>query len=379
MTENLDGLKNKKILVVDDTPANIDILLQILEPQGLKIFVASSGEVALKLVSQVSLDLILLDVMMPGIDGFETCRRLKLQENAANVPIIFITAKNETKDIVKGFSLGGVDYITKPFRNEEVCARVFTHLKLRDLVQELERKNGKLIELNDLKTKFLGMASHDMRNPLASIHGFSKLLLNDGDSLPEETRREFLQSIQQVTNKLLELLNDLLDVSMIESGQLDLKLNSGSLERLIQERVGVIRIFSEKKNMKIHLDLETIPDAVVDANRIGQVLDNLLSNAVKFSPPGKNIFVSLREEGTNAVVRVRDEGPGISAEDQTKLFHHFQKLNAKPTGGESSSGLGLAIAKRMVEAHNGVLKVESELDRGSTFGFEIPLRPVETN
>lgn len=361
------------LLIVDDTPGNIDVLRKTLEPEGYRVSVAPNGEIALKIVSRSLPDLILLDIMMPGIDGFETCRRLKADPASREVPVIFITARNETEDVVKGFLLGGVDYIIKPFRHEEVCARVRTHLRLRHLMKELETRNRELVDLNDLKNKFLGMASHDLRNPLASIRGFSEILLDDGDDLPQETREEFLKIIYSVSDNMSNMVNDLLDISVIESGKLELQLQPGSLKKLTEERIRIHETIAEKKKIAFHTSFADVPDFPFDPNRISQVLDNLIGNAVKFSPFDKKIFISLEREGEMAKVSVRDEGPGILPEDQKKLFQHFQKLSARPTGGETSSGLGLAIVKKMVEAHHGVVGVHSQAGSGATFSFKIPL------
>ncbi|MDA0691757.1 MAG: hybrid sensor histidine kinase/response regulator [Nitrospinae bacterium] len=365
--------QEQQILIVDDTPANIDVLDQFLEKEGYKISVAPSGESALDLAARIAPDLILLDVMMPGIDGFETCRRLQANIKTREIPIIFITAKNETEDIVKGFSLGGVDYITKPFRREEVCARIHLHLKMQRLMQALEAKNAKLAELNDLKNTFLGMASHDLRNPIAAIQGFSNLLLDHGKILPEETKKEFLQSIHKVSQDMLTLLEDLLNISIIESGKLNLHFQRSSLKQLVEERVRMYQVVADRKNITFHLDIGAVAEFDFDPNRISQVIDNLLTNAIKFSPSGKNIYISLEAKDNRAKFSVRDQGPGITAEDQDKLFKHFQKLKAKPTGNETSHGLGLAIAKRMVEAHKGQITVDSHSESGSTFSFEIPM------
>jgi two-component system, sensor histidine kinase and response regulator len=364
----------QQILIVDDTPANIDVLDQFLEKEGYKISVAPSGEAALDLAARIVPDLILLDVMMPGIDGFETCLRLKADAATREIPIIFITAKNETEDIVKGFSLGGVDYITKPFRQEEVCARIHLHLKMQRLMQALEAKNTKLSELNDLKNKFLGMASHDLRNPIASIQGFSNILLDHGKTLPEETKIEFLQSIHKVSHDMLILLEDLLDISVIESGKLDLRFQRGSLKQLVEERVRMYQVMADRKNITTHLVIGEVLEFDFDPNRISQVIDNLLTNAIKFSPSGKDIYISLEVKDSRAKFSIRDQGPGISPEDQDKLFKHFQKLKAKPTGNETSHGLGLAIAKKMIEAHNGKISVDSHSESGATFSFEIPMK-----
>jgi len=238
--------------------------------------------------------------------------------------------------------------------------------------EEVTRANQKLVELNDLKNKFLGMASHDLRNPLASIRGFSVYLLEKGKQVKEETRDEFLTTIKTVSGNMLELISNLLDISVIESGQLKLKPEMASMQNLIEEKIHLQQILADKKNISLHAELEEVAQFKFDVNRMGQVVDNLLSNAVKYSPPDKNIHVRLSRQEDRIRFDVRDQGPGISHEERDKLFQHFQKLSAKPTGGESSSGLGLAIAQRIVEEHDGKIGVESEPGKGATFYFELP-------
>ena len=358
---------------MDDTPANIDILFQTLEPEGCTLSVATSGEDALNLVSEIQPDLILLDIMMPGIDGYETCRRLKEDESTCNIPVIFLTAKNQTKDIVIGFSAGGVDYITKPFRQEEVCARIRKHIQLQTLKNKLEEQNQTLSELNETKNRLLGMASHDLRNPLTSIQGYSKFLLSKGDQLKEGARKEFLEIIHSASGNMLALVNDLLNLSVIESGKLTLSLKSSSIGELIEERVRLYDYMAQGKNIKLLTSLEDMPECSFDPQRIGQVLDNLLTNAIKFTPPGSKIHISLKRINKRVQVSVRDEGPGIKEEERDKLFLPFGKLSSKPTGGEGGTGLGLAIAKKMIDAHHGEMKVHSETGKGTEFSFEIPL------
>jgi signal transduction histidine kinase len=238
--------------------------------------------------------------------------------------------------------------------------------------EELTRANQKLVELNDLKNKFLGMASHDLRNPLASIRGFSKYLLEKGKQVKEETRDEFLTTIKTVSGNMLELISNLLDISVIESGQLKLEPEITSMQKLVEEKIHLQQILADKKNISLHTEFGDVSEFSFDANRMGQVVDNLLSNAVKYSPPEKDVFVELSCKEDKVRFSVRDQGPGISHEERDKLFQHFQKLSAKPTGGESSSGLGLAIAQRIVEEHGGSIGVESEPGEGANFYFELP-------
>jgi len=374
--------KETKILIVDDTPANLDVLKQTLAREGYRISLAPSGERALKIVPLLKPDLILLDVMMPGIDGYETCRRLKRDRVHADIPVIFITAKNETQDIVEGFNAGGIDYISKPFRHEEVLARVSTQSRIRSLerarqrlTQDLDARNKHLVELNDLKTRFLGMAAHDMRTPLASIGGFSQILIDGASQMAEPEKEDFLTRIRNLSRQMLGMINDLLDVTVIESGQLNLDLIERSLNETLLNRLPLFELLADKKNILIDAQLETLPPMPFDECRIHQVFDNLLGNAVKFSPAGSRIVVSLDAEGEFARVTVRDEGPGLCEADKNRLFDGFQKLNPRPTGGEKSTGLGLLIARKMVEAHGGKLTVESAPGKGSTFGFMLPLIP----
>jgi two-component system sensor histidine kinase/response regulator len=362
----------QKILIVDDTPTNLSILEEILD-EDYFISIAQSGTQALEIIEKFAPDLILLDVNMPGINGFETCHKLKSQEETRNIPVIFITARAAPEDLIQGFQEGGVDYITKPFNHSEVLARVQTHLKIQQLIRQLGLKNDQLIELNELKNKFLGMASHDMRNCLSAIRGYSQILKEDKEKLPEKTKDQFLDFIFQSSENMLKMVNDLLDVSVIESGKLQLELQPESLKSLINHHIMINQFFADKKNIHIQSDLPDVPRCQIDANKLGQAIDNLISNAIKFSESGTTIFISLKERDGKLVFSVKDEGPGISDEDQAKLFQHFQKLSARPTAGESSSGLGLAISKKMIQAHHSSLNVTSQLGSGATFWFEIPI------
>ncbi len=300
-----------KILVVDDTPTNLSILEEILEGD-YSISIAQSGKQALRITEKFQPDLILLDVNMPGMDGFETCQKLKSREATRNIPVIFITARTEPEDVIQGFSEGGVDYITKPFNYSEVVARVQTHIKNQQLIRELESNHEQLKELNQLKNKFLGMASHDMRNSLSAIKGYSQILKEDIDQLPGVTKDRFLNFIFKSSDNMFKMVNDLLDISVIESGNLKLECAPGSLKSLARHHIMINQFFVDKKNIRIHSDLPDVPDCQMDSNKIGQVMDNLISNAIKFSESGKNIFIALQEQEGKLVFSVKDEGPGIS-------------------------------------------------------------------
>jgi two-component system, sensor histidine kinase and response regulator len=365
MDRSID-LTGMKVLIVDDNPVNIDILSKTLRREGYEFSFAKNGEKALKIAEKIIPDIILLDIMMPGMDGYEVCERLKQDITTRDIPVIFISALTETEDIVRGFDLKAVDYITKPFKKEEVLSRVKTHLCLR-LAQQC------LLDSNYQKNKFLGIVAHDLRNPINGIVGFSEMVLDEVDSIPRDEIKECLEMVTGSSRQMLELINQLLDISAIENGQLDLTCIETTLQDLLEQRVHINHFSAEKKGIKIHQDYQQNESVNVDPQRMIQVVDNLLTNAIKFSSLGKNIYVSLSRQDKYLNLSIRDEGPGISSEDQQHLFCDFKKLTAKPTAGEKSTGLGLAIVKKIVDSHNGEIRVESELGVGATFNVLLPL------
>lgn len=239
--------------------------------------------------------------------------------------------------------------------------------------KELENSNDELFELNQLKNKFLGIAAHDLRNPLGAIRGLSEILLEDAKDGQDEEQQKWLAMIYKTSNEMLNLLNELLDISVIESGKLDLKLKPGSLTELLEGRVQIYQKVAARKKIRIHTTSSEILQPLFDENRIDQVVDNLLSNAIKFSPLDTDIYISIEQEENMVKVNIRDQGPGISEEDQPKLFGEFQKLSARPTANESSTGLGLSIVKKIIEAHKGEIWVNSTPGDGATFSFTLPL------
>ncbi len=379
MNKNID-LSGAKVMLVDDTPANIDVMRKTLEPEGYNISMAPNGEVALKVIPRSMPELILLDVMMPGIDGFETCRQLKANEATKGISIIFITAKSEIEDLVKGFSMGAVDYITKPFRQEEVTARVRSHLTISHLMKEnseliykLQCSNEELKTLNDDKNRFLGMAVHDIRNPLNSIKGFSEILMEDEEEPLTEEQEESVEIIHDVSISMLDLINDLLDINSIQRGELKLKPEKGMLKETIEKQVKINKKIADKKHISINSTFADMAEMSFDHSKVAQVIDNLISNAIKYSPSNSSIHIKTSLEDGMAKVSVKDSGEGLSKEDQEKICTPFQKLSARPTNGESSTGLGLSIVKKILDTHNGELSIESELGKGSTFSFTIPV------
>jgi two-component system, sensor histidine kinase and response regulator len=230
-----------------------------------------------------------------------------------------------------------------------------------------------LVDLNHLKNKFLGIAAHDLRNPLISIRGLSEIILSEATGPLTSEQREYLGIVHSVSDGMLNLVNNLLDVSVIESGGLELQRGWGSIRELVEERIRIHKVMAAEKGIMLHAMLSEFDrEHFFDAGKIAQVIDNLLSNAIKFSPHNTNVFIGLEKNGDEVTVSIRDEGPGIPEEDQSRIFGEFQVSTPMPTGGEKSTGLGLAIAKRIVEAHDGVMGVRSRPGKGSLFHFTIP-------
>ncbi len=367
------------LLLVDDKPDNLDVLIKYLENTGYSLAVALNGQEALALCEKKTPDVILLDVMMPGIDGFETCRRLKQQSQFADIPVIFMTALADTANKIEGFEAGGVDYITKPIQQEEVLARVKIHATIRRQQKELLAKNKKMEELNREKNEFLGIAAHDLKNPLALILDFSAELAKSSALEPEKVQ-EMSGYIHSSAAEMLELITNLLDINRLDSGKTNIVLQAINLLHPITVAVEMHRQKAQTKGQTLEWAVPSEPHIVqVDENAFMQVMNNLLSNAVKYTPFDKNIAVRLYRHEHYIRVEIKDEGLGLTLEDKQLLFNKFAKLGARPTGGEHSSGLGLSIVKRLVEGMKGRVWAESEgRGRGSCFFVEFPSQAVST-
>jgi two-component system sensor histidine kinase/response regulator len=355
-----------RILVVDDISKNLQVVGTILRNERYDVMPAASGAQALDRARATLPDLILLDLMMPEMDGLEVCRRLKAEAATRQIPVIFLTASNEMEHLVQGFEAGAVDYITKPFNAPELLARVRTHL-------ELKHARERLREMNDEKNEFMGIAAHDLRNPLSAIIGYAELVVEDGQALHREDLEDSGRRIREAASRMVGMVQNLLDANRIERGEMQLNLAPTDLALVLNSVVETQRAAAAAKEQTITVAVEPGPvTALVDPAMTVQILENLVSNAVKYSPSGREIFARLGPHGEGVRVEVRDQGPGLSAEDQKKLFGKFARLSAKPTGGEHSTGLGLSIVKKMVEAMKGKVWCESELGRGATFIVEFP-------
>lgn len=368
------NLAGRRVLIVDDDRLNVRILTGILKPEGYAIHAVHSGEEALEAYESFKPDLVLLDVVMPGLNGFETCRTLKQRHGDTLAPVIFITAKSESDDVIEGLAAGGVDYLPKPFKGREALARLRTHLHNRILSEQQRELVAKLSSANHAKNRLLGMVAHDLRNPLASIRGLTDFLA-DGTLGPLNTdQTDMVKTIQETSQSLLSMVNELLDLSVIESGELKINPEQRSIGDLVNKSVYLNNINAAKKGSRIELEGEMTDATVrIDVDKVRQVVDNLLSNAIKFSPPNSTIRVRVDREPARCAVLVRDQGPGIPENERHKLFKDFGQTSVRPTAGEKSTGLGLAICKRIMESHGGSIEAENAPSGGSIFRITFPL------
>jgi len=369
------------ILIADDLQDNLNIVKAVLGYKGYRVETAKNGKQVLEEVAKQIPDLILLDIQMPEMNGFEACRHLKANPEYKEIPIIFLTAKADSYDIVDGFKHGAVDYITKPFNTMELLARVQTHLELkrsRDLLAEknkyLEIMTVGLTKLNNEKNDFMEIAAHDLKNPLTTIRGLADFLRRDFDLAPTAGIKLMLENIVKSSERMFSIIHNLMDVSAIEEGSFRFDATPVDVGIIVRDLAEQYQYQADVKRISLQLDIPPHIVATIHGNfdTLTQVLDNLLSNAVKYSPDGTTVAIRLSKNDTFVRCEVQDEGVGISETDRNRLFGKFVQLSTRPTGNEASTGLGLYIAKKLTEAMNGTIQYLSEPGKGSTFILEFP-------
>lgn len=364
-----------KILIVDDRPENLYSLESMLAEDDRIIIKAGSGQEALKIAFNEDLSLIMLDVQMPEMDGFEVAHMLKSTKRTKKIPILFVTAiSKEKKYMLQGLEEGAVDYLFKPLDIEITRAKVNTLLCIYNQQQELEEKNEALAKLNEEKNYFLGVASHDLRNPLGNIITLAGFLEDECKSQLSEDNKQYLELIISTGTQMLAMLNDLLDVSKIESGQMELQLTEHHPVDIITRVINEYRLSAQRKNINLHFSAAAdLKPVKIDALQIMQVLNNLISNAIKYSVQNTSVEIVAELKGDTIQFAVIDQGQGIPEKEIEQVFVPFRKTSVKSTAGEKSTGLGLTIAKKVIEAHGGNIGVKSEVGKGSTFYFTLPL------
>ncbi len=388
------------MLLVDDDPINLNVLVDTLNNENLDVSIATSGEDALDLVETVHPDIILLDVIMPGIDGFEICRRLKEKETTHDIPVIFMTALVDTVDKIRGFDAGGVDYITKPFQHVEVLARVKAQLtivhqqrQLRELnvslaaerallaervqerTTELSKANAELVHAVRLKDDFLASMSHEFRTPLNVILGMAQILQEKLYGPLTEQQFSSLRQIEESGRRLLALITDLMDSSQIRTGELELHITPVSVELICQAGLRFLHQAARKKQLKVSFVYDSAITSIhADEHRMKHVLVELLNNAVTFTHEGGTVGLNVEGNTEKRVVSfsVWDTGIGVAKEDLERLFQPFVHLDSSLSRGYEGAGIGLSLAHHIVEKHGGSIAVESEVGKGSRFTVSLP-------
>lgn len=419
-----------KVLVVEDSLTQCMLLQEDLTAQGFKVKTATDGLKALGAIKEEIPDIIVSDIEMPEMDGYELCKTVKQEAQLSQIPIILLTSLSDPREVIKAIVCRADAFLTKPYNinllssliddmilnrrgkseNTERKNEIFfqgkcyvlptqesttqitelllstyvsavqknkeleeAHRNLTLINQQIKEKNSELAQLNNLKNQFLSMAAHDLRNPLGAIQGYAELIIQKlNDQFPPDYRN-ILNRIRDTSTFMLNMVNDLLDISVIESGQLKLDLKEINLHSFVQENVQINEKLAERKNIRINFTSSNDKTRIVgDPTRLEQVLNNLINNAIKFSHPESTIDVTIDDKPTEVVLSIADHGVGIEEKDKEHLFTTFSKLSKKGTAGEKSTGLGLAIAKKIVMEHKGRVWAESEYGKGSTFFIALP-------
>jgi two-component system, sensor histidine kinase and response regulator len=377
-------LPESTVLIIDDTPANLAVMMDFLEALGLRILTAQDGEEGLKRAELVRPDIILLDVVMPGLDGFEVARRLKNSPTLRDTPIIFMTALTDSREKIRGFEVGGVDYVTKPLQIEEVRARVMTHLRLHAAQKQLAARNADLqaemvlraaaaeqlrAAVEDLES-FSYSVSHDLRAPLRAIDNFTNILLKgSSDRLDDEGKRLF-NLVRKNAKTMSQLINDML--AFARAGRQELVLSEVDLEALTRDIWHDLNSVAAGRN--IRMEIGAVPKIRADPAAMRVVISNLLHNAVKFTRSRDIAIIQVGGEvvDDNVACFVKDNGVGFDPQYLHKLFGVFQRLHHASEF--EGTGVGLGIVKRIVDKHGGRVWAEGFPEKGATFHFSLPLR-----
>ena len=357
--------EKSSILIVDDEQMARDIIEGFLYREGYNLAFATNGQEVLTSLEQAVPDVILMDVMMPEMDGFEVCLRLKSDKRWRHIPVILVTALGSTDDIVRGFEAGADDFLQKPVNDQELRARVRSMLRIKKQYDELQATMN-------MREDLVRMIMHDMRTPLTTIIGFSELLLLKKILVPEAV--DTINKIRAQAQELNTFVDDMLIVAKMESGRLNLNQILVDVNELVQRVEENHQIIAQSKSIQLQVKLpRETKNILLDTYLFHRVLDNLLSNALKFSPEGSTVTLQVEYPEVSPPqlrIQVFDEGPGVSEPDRELIFDKFEVLSLKQQG-VAQVGLGLAFCKMVVEAHNGRIFVEANKPEGSVFVVEI--------
>ncbi len=379
MTED----KKPLVLVVDDMPRNLQILSTILDNEGYDITFANNGKQAIDVANSALPDLILLDVMMPEMDGFEACKILKSQEKTKDIPIIFITGRSQSEDIVKGFKAGAVDYVTKPFNTIEMISRIQNHLDLKLSKDRIIETNHKLEEYRteleqtlSSKDKFFSIIAHDLRGPFSGFIGLTAMLMEDYEELQKEDVITISNSLHSSAKQLYELLENLLEWSRSQMGKIEYHPINLDMYDIVLKITALLEAKSKEKNISLSNEVQPHTYVFADSNMVNTILRNLISNALKFTNSGGKVTINTKLENKMLNISVVDTGIGMSEEAISKVFQIDSKYTTPGTNNEKGTGLGLMLCKELIDRLGGDIKVSSTPNKGTTFTFTLPVPKV---
>lgn len=358
-----------RILVVDDDDNNRDLLTRRLGLEDHRIEGVDGGRRALEMIESETFDLVLLDIMMPEINGVEVLRRLRETHPPALLPVIMATAKDDSHDVADALKLGANDYVTKPLDMVVLLARIQTQLRLLWFQRESDR-------LGRLREEFISIASHDLKSPLSHVFGYANLIVDLESSRPDPNPEivGFGRRIGDAARTMRSIVEDFLDFQSLQDGQFMLDASEGDLNAIARDVLRANEQYARQKDVQLRTELDpSLPPLSLDRSRISQVVQNLVDNAIKFSPTGSNMLIRTTRDGDWARLEVIDDGPGLNPRDLEIVFDKYARLSNKPTGGEKSSGLGLTISRYLIDAHGGRIGVRNNDARGATFWFDLPL------
>jgi len=370
------------VLVVDDAPANLQLLFGMLKERGYRVRPVASGRTALQVAAAQPPDLVLLDVNMPEMNGYEVCRRLKEDPVLRAIPVIFISALSEPFDKLEAFAAGGVDYVMKPFHLVEVRVRIATHVALWRLQLRLEARNevlrvanARLVALEEMKKILSNSIVHDLKSPLAALLGSTQFLLHL-DEVQGDTR-EVLGDMHASADGMHRMIMNLLDVSRMEDAALVPRRQDVMVAGIVEKARSTAQLHTRMTGHLLAFDVDHDQVAHVDPDLLTRVVDNLLDNSLKYAPRGSAIRLEARAtEGRGLSLRIEDKGAGVPAEHRERIFERGARLDRDlEVHGRTSRGLGLAFCRMVVEAHGGKIWVEDGPRGGSVFCVEIPPPP----
>ena len=362
------------ILAVDDEQLNLELLRFILERNHFSFQGTHDDDHFFTLLEQQPPDLILLDVIMPRIEGFELCEQIKSYAQYKDIPVIFLTGKVNVKDKIKGFEVGGVDYVTKPFNEQELIARINTHIELRRARNQIEQQAANLRQSNALKDRMFSIIGHDLRSPLSAAKLKMDFIMRGIiDPTAPDFKDKTVYELLKTMDEALNLLQNLLGWAKAESDQIQVIPENLDLNDIVEQTFRLLKLGSEHKKIDLVNNVPAATFVYADLNTTKTVLRNLVSNAIKFTPVEGKIQVNAIQEEERTIIEIQDNGQGIPPEDIPKILNpneHFSKLGTEK---EPGTGLGLVLCQNFIHKNGGSLKIKSALGEGSTFYFDLPL------